>query len=162
MAEIAEAKTNRSSAKRQFTRVKNNLEKAIRNSESDEFVTVLEEFDRYISLICDADTKVPEVEESWIETLQDTYDDADRECNDYLRSVSTKSDDSIKQEDESIMMKEKSGRVFQLETASLTKCIESLQLMLDDDISAIEIIEETARGENPVRKMQTSCNVNKL
>ena len=62
MAEIAEAKSNRSSAKRQFTRVKNNLEKAIRNSESDEFVrcrfdemkrrwvTVLEEFDRYISI----------------------------------------------------------------------------------------------------------------
>ena len=86
MSTIQEAKTARSSAKRQFTRKQENVSKALArrldNKLIDEkfhelkiqWVVVQERHEDLLKLLCKETEEPPEDEERWLQAIQNSYD----------------------------------------------------------------------------------------
>ena len=145
-----EAKVQRATAKRLLTMTSKQMKKGISNCLPKEAVQsrfqavykcwmdVMEKHATYLALKYPDDTEPSSADEEWLQPIESEYDNAESECENYLKSSV---DDKCQSTDMAIEAK-KALRACKYEESNLVAIIGNLRIVTDDEDAATQTIKD--------------------
>ena len=147
------AKVEQCTAKRLFTMSKNQLTRAIGDKQSADIVqnklkslqermnAVMEKHALY-QAINHPDESDPSDEEddTWMQTIENDFDESERACYDYMKSVNSDEVKYSEVQDTNPQALVKASRLYKLETATLESMTKSLKITVDDESASSQTI----------------------
>lgn len=147
------AKVEQCTAKRLFTMSKNQLTKAIGDKQSADKVQnklkslqtrmneVMEKHALYLALNHPDDSDPSEEEEdTWMQTIENDFDESERICDEYMKSFISNSTQHAEAQDANPQALVKASRLYKLETATLESMTKSLKITVDDESASAQTI----------------------